>query len=198
MATQATGKMAASFGDSAGAWRGSNGFRLMPTDELAHAAASAAVTTLAGGHDLFVTYEWAHPVDGPQEGALLVGSPYDDTQVVRAGWGDSWHQKPSILVLTGSLNGPRLELSAEYGGGWQWMITLEAGSADRLLMTMYNVVPAEFATDEASAGPYPVMVAEFRRVTEEQGGDPACWLEQVCDRCGAFVDAAEPHRCQRT
>jgi hypothetical protein len=28
-------------------------------------------------------------------------------------------------------------------------------------MTMHNVIPAEHATDEVSAGPYPVMVAEF-------------------------------------
>jgi hypothetical protein len=104
--------------------------------------------------------------DGPQAGVLLVGSPDEESQVVRAGWGDSWHQKPSLLVLTGSLNGSLLELTADYGDGWQWVITLDAGSDDRLLMTMFNVVPAEYATDETQAGPYPAMIADFRRGTE--------------------------------
>jgi hypothetical protein len=43
------------------------------------------------------------------------------------------------------------------------MITLDGHRADRLALTMYNVVPAEHATDDAAAGPYPVMVAEMRR-----------------------------------
>ncbi len=29
-----------------------------------------------------------------------------------------------------------------------------------------------------------------------EGGDPACWAEQVCDACGQMVDAT-PHRCPR-
>jgi hypothetical protein len=28
------------------------------------------------------------------------------------------------------------------------------------------------------------------------GGDDACWLEQVCERCGGFIDPAEPHVCR--
>jgi hypothetical protein len=59
----------------AGAWTGTNGFRLMPTDELYVAPASAAAATAAGGHDLVLTYTWVHPVDGAQDGVLLVGSP---------------------------------------------------------------------------------------------------------------------------
>ncbi len=27
----------------------------------------------------------------------------------------------------------------------------------------------------------------------DEGGDPACWLERVCERCGALVTG--PHRC---
>ena len=30
----------------------------------------------------------------------------------------------------------------------------------------------------------------------DSGGDPACWLSRVCDRCGSLVDDAEPHRCR--
>jgi hypothetical protein len=32
----------------------------------------------------------------------------------------------------------------------------------------------------------------------DYGGDPACWLSSVCDRCGALIDAAEPHRCRES
>ena len=29
---------------------------------------------------------------------------------------------------------------------------------------------------------------------DEQGGDPACWLDRVCDACGALVED-ETHDC---
>jgi hypothetical protein len=28
-----------------------------------------------------------------------------------------------------------------------------------------------------------------------QGGDPPCWAELVCDRCGALVDGGVAHAC---
>ncbi|GAA3734516.1 hypothetical protein GCM10022239_08280 [Leifsonia bigeumensis] len=28
-------------------------------------------------------------------------------------------------------------------------------------------------------------------------GDPVCWLEQVCDECGALIEAALPATCWR-
>lgn len=36
-------------------------------------------------------------------------------------------------------------------------------------------------------------------MTEQEpiGGDPACWLEQVCPECGAFVSGTLPARCWR-
>ena len=30
----------------------------------------------------------------------------------------------------------------------------------------------------------------------EPEGDPACWLDRVCDVCGRFVEAGEPHECR--
>ena len=149
----------AGLGRLAGKWRGSNGFRMMPTDEFNEAPATATVTTAAGGHVVVVTYTWAHPQDGPQDGVLLVGSPAEREQAVTAAWADSWHQHPSILTLSGTLVGGRLEVTADYGGGWKWTIALEGN--DPLRLTMHNVVPAEEATDDVEAGPYPVMVAEL-------------------------------------
>ena len=29
----------------------------------------------------------------------------------------------------------------------------------------------------------------------DEGGDPACWLESVCEACGAFVDDPGAHDC---
>jgi hypothetical protein len=29
----------------------------------------------------------------------------------------------------------------------------------------------------------------------DEGGDPACWLELVCERCGRVVEPPGPHRC---
>ena len=153
-------------GRLAGAWRGTNGFRMMPTDDMLEAPATAVVTIAAGGYDVVVTYTWSHPEDGPQEGVLLIGSPDEENQAINAAWGDSWHQKPSLLVLSGSLADGRVELTADYGGGWQWTISLDGSRDDRLVLTMDNVVPADQATADVLAGPYPVMVTELGRPAE--------------------------------
>ena len=33
-------------------------------------------------------------------------------------------------------------------------------------------------------------------MTTEQGGDPACWADRVCEQCGQIVEDEE-HRCPR-
>jgi hypothetical protein len=133
----------------------------MPTDELYDAPATAELRTAADGHDLVLMYTWTHPADGLQDGVLVVGSPEDDRPVVTAAWGDSWHQKPAMRTLTGSLIERRLEVTADYGGGWRWAISLDGSRDDRLALTMDNIIPAGQATNEVPAGPYPVMVAEY-------------------------------------
>ena len=30
---------------------------------------------------------------------------------------------------------------------------------------------------------------------ESAGGDPACWLERVCDDCGRFIEDPATHHC---
>ena len=147
-------------GRLAGSWRGTNGFRMMPADDLASAPATATIASAAGGNATVVTYTWTHPDDGAQDGVLLAGSP-DDEQAVVVAWADSWHQQPALLSLAGTSTDGRLDVTADYGGGWKWTITIEGD--DPLLLTMYNVIPDEHATAEVAAGPYPVMVAELRR-----------------------------------
>jgi hypothetical protein len=146
-----------------GSWDGTNGFRLMPTDPLAELPASATVTTAAGGHLTSVVYSWEHPDDGPQDGLLTIGPSADEGSLV-ALWGDSWHQKPAPMIFSGSQgSGATLELEGDYGGGWRWRIILDATDAANLRMEMQNVIPAEHATADKSAGPYPVMIMQARR-----------------------------------
>ena len=33
-------------------------------------------------------------------------------------------------------------------------------------------------------------------MTVEPDGDPACWLDRVCDLCGGFLQGGEPHECR--
>jgi Protein of unknown function (DUF1579) len=149
--------------ESTGTWTGTNGFRLMPNDPLAEFPATLTVTTAAGGHLTSVAYSWEHPDDGPQDGLIVIGSA-DETGWLVGMWGDSWHQKPAPMSLSGGHGaGATIELSGDYGGGWSWRIVFDTANADTLRMRMDNVVPTDQATAEISAGPYPVMVMDVHR-----------------------------------
>ena len=149
--------------DWAGPWAGINGFRLMPTDPLAKFPATATVTLAAGGHLTSVAYTWEHPDDGLQDGLLVIGSGGEDGALV-AMWGDSWHQKPAPMSLSGGRGaGTAVQLEGDYGGGWSWRIVFETTDSDNLRMRMDNVIPAEHATAEIPAGPYPAMIMDLHR-----------------------------------
>jgi hypothetical protein len=135
----------------------------MPTDEMTELAATAQVRLEAGGNLTSIAYTWQHPTDGPQEGLLVVGT-FDDAGRLTALWADTWHQQPASMTLTGGPADERgLSLDAEYGGGWGWRINVQASGPDELTLGMENVIPSEHATDEAPAGPYPVMAMRLRR-----------------------------------
>ncbi|AVZ77898.1 hypothetical protein SLUN_38340 (plasmid) [Streptomyces lunaelactis] len=149
--------------DSVGTWAGTNGFRLMPDSPFAEFSATATVTLAAGGHLTSVAYSWEHPDDGPQDGLLVLGSAGDDGSLV-AMWGDSWHQQPAPMSLSGSRGADAtVKLDGSYDGGWGWRVVLEAAGEDSLRMRMDNVIPENQATAEITAGPYPVMVMDLRR-----------------------------------
>ena len=135
----------------------------MPTDPFAKFPARATVTTAAGGHLVSIAYGWEHPDDGPQDGLVVIG-PADDGDSLVALWGDSWHQKPTPMTLSGSRGaGATLELEGEYGGGWRWRVRFDATDPDTFRMQMDNVIPDEHATAEVAAGPYPVMIMQTGR-----------------------------------
>src|SRR5215213_7994140 len=125
---------------SAGSWVGTNGFRLMPSDPLAELPAGVTVITAAGGHLTSVAYSWEHPDDGPQDGLLVIGSADEGGSLV-AMWADSWHQKPTPMMLSGSRGtDATLESEGEYGGGWRWRVMLDGSNAESLRMQMDNVI----------------------------------------------------------
>jgi hypothetical protein len=132
--------------DFAGSWAGTNGFRLMPTDPLAGLPATMTVTMAAGGHLTSVPYFWEHPDDGPQDGLLVIGSAGEEGTLV-AMWGDSWHQKPAPMSLSGGPGAAAtFELNGDYGDGWGWRIVFDAADAENLRMRMDNLIPADQAT----------------------------------------------------
>lgn len=51
----------------------------------------------------------------------------------------------------------------------------------------------------AQAGPGPrvqtVGVSDTADGDEDRGGDPACWLNRVCENCGRFVDDPQADSC---
>jgi hypothetical protein len=146
-----------------GTWAGTNGFRLMPSDPFAELPARLTLSHGAGGHLASVAYWWQHPDDGLQDGLLVVG-PGTDAGSVVAMWGDSWHQKPAPMLISGT-NTPEttLEFEADYGGGWRWRIILDAIDKANFRLQMDNVIPDSHATADKPAGPYPVMVLNAQR-----------------------------------
>jgi hypothetical protein len=147
----------------AGSWAGTNGFRLMPSHPLAELPATVTVTMAANGHLTSVAYSWEHPDDGPQDGLIVIFSAGEDASLV-AMWGDSWHQKPVPMSLSGGPGaGGTFEFKGDYGDGWGWRIVLDDTDTEILRMRMDNLIPTHQATAETPAGPYPVMVMDVRR-----------------------------------
>ena len=146
-----------------GTWAGTSGFRLLPGDPLRELPATASVSTAAGGHLGLVAYTWQHPDDGPQDGLLLL-APTGGCDAVSGAWGDSWHQQPAPVPLTGSRAADgSLGLEGGYGDGWAWRILLGTDGDGELRLRMDNVVPAGAVAADLPAGPYPVMLLRARR-----------------------------------
>jgi hypothetical protein len=155
--------MFAALTDRAGAWTGTNGFRLMPSDPIHDAPATAEVATRAGGNLVAITYTWSHPADGAQDGLLVLGVGGDPGGVA-AFWGDSWHQSPDPRVCSGSIDGGAISVGYEYEAGWRWEITVDATDPAALRLQMDNVIPEDVAA-ATPAQAYPAMVMDLRRST---------------------------------
>jgi hypothetical protein len=148
------------FAHAAGTWQGTNGFRLMPTDDLFTAPATATVALAAGGHLLTLGYTWRHPDDGEQQGLLVLGHGDDATGPAHATalWADSWHQQAARAV-DGRADGETVGFEYDYGDGWRWRVTVTT-TGETLALRMLNVVPESAAP---SVGAYEAMVMDLRR-----------------------------------
>jgi hypothetical protein len=150
-------------GQASGSWKGSNGFRLMPTDPISEFPAAATLSVGAGGCLGTLGYIWTHPEDGAQDGLLAFGIAGSDNSIV-ALWADSWHQHPEAKVYEGAVDERGvISVNSEYGDGWRWQIILDASKTDVLMLRMDNVIPPDAATEEISAGPYVAMSMELHR-----------------------------------
>jgi hypothetical protein len=151
---------------NAGTWQGTNGFRLMPTDDLVTAPATATVTVAAGGHLVTVGYTWRHPEDGEQQGLLVLGHGDEEAgpDHATAFWADSWHQQAARAMdgSVGSADNHTLTFEYDYGGGWLWRVQL-AATVHGLALRMLNVVPESAVPDASSAGAYEAMVMDLQR-----------------------------------
>jgi hypothetical protein len=145
--------------EAAGAWAGSNGFRLMPSDPLHEAPATAHVSAAAGGGLVAVAYTWSHPADGAQDGLLVVGAG-DEPGAATAFWGDSWHQSPAPRTFAGTIDGGVVTVGYEYEAGWWWHVVVDPTDPGTLRLRMDNVVPPREGSPETR---YPAMVTELRR-----------------------------------
>jgi len=153
------------FAGHTGHWTGTNSFRMMPDDPFVDAAATADVTIAAAGNLTSIGYAWSHPDDGPQDGLIVLG--LDDDGRSTAFWGDSWHQQPAPKVLSGSADGGRVVLGYEYGGGWEWRITVDATDLQSLTIQMDNVIPPNESTAQIAAGAYVAMLVRLSRSTAD-------------------------------
>lgn len=139
---------------------GECGFRLMPTDDFATGPAALRIELAAGGWASIVRYQWTHPEDGEQDGALFIASLEEDGSL-QATLVDSWHQKPGPMHLTGTRENSVTKLYGTYMETWGWEIELRLVESDVRLI-MRNVVPEE-ARDmapegvEFASGAYDVM-----------------------------------------
>ena len=145
-----------------GAWGGTNGFRMMPSDPLQEAPTSAVVSRAASGLLVQVAYTWEHPGDGVQEGLLVLGQGGEPNAIV-AFWADSWHQSPEPRSLEGTIEDGVVTVGYDYSGEWRWEIVVDVAELDRLTVTMNNVIPDSAATAEMPAGPYAAMRAVLGR-----------------------------------
>ena len=143
----------------AGSWTGTNQFRLMPTDDASAAPAAATLSVDDAGTIATLAYTWTHPDDGPQSGHLMVGLG-EEPATAQALWGDSWHQKPAVRVLRGTVLDDGVHLSCEYFDGWFWHIVLTAPDPATLRLQMDNTVPGDDGRDGVS---YWAMLADLHR-----------------------------------
>lgn len=130
-----------------GAWQGTNGMRLMPTDDYEQSPAGAEIAVTAKS---FVTINYTWATEGQtRDGLLLLSDSPEPDSVhlgVKAIWADSWHSSPAWMSFTGTRNGNGLlcleeSYPAPAGPDCGWQIQIDPGAGVNSRITMHNLVP---------------------------------------------------------
>jgi len=136
-----------------GSWSGTNGFRLMPSDPFYEATMKADVSSSAGALSPRSRTRGRTRRTGHRTGSWSSGRVRSSLPWLRSG-----PTRGTRAAGPGSSrarwNGRRFGVGYEYAPGWQWQITIDATSADALVLQTDNVVPTS-AVPEGSGRPAP-------------------------------------------
>jgi len=61
----------------------------------------------------------------------------------------------------------------------------------------FTAVIAASATQKPRARPGATLVTMPDEDAGAGSGDDACWLDRVCDACGAFLERSHTHECRQ-
>ncbi len=137
-----------------GNWQATQRLWLAPAEPVRESAVTATVTLAAQGRFLHIAYTWYE--GGPQDGVLLIGQAAESDQV-KAGWVDSWHNGDNLMDCVGSLTAEnafsvRGSYPAPPGPDWGWRLVVKPEfGAEAWSLRMYNITPEgdEFLAVEA-------------------------------------------------
>ncbi len=124
---------------SVGDWTGTNRLRMTPEEPYVDTPATVSISLAGRGRFVTVTYTWVHATDGKQDGFLVIGDA-DAQNAIVAIWGDSWHQSPQWMDMTGRQHPGGLSVEGSYAEDARWRNHLKPGDGV-LKLAMDNVVP---------------------------------------------------------
>ena len=126
------------------AWEGTSDLYLKPTDPPDSSPTILAMSTLAKETFLLFNYTWRFE-ERDHEGFIVLRANKENGKATAA-WGDSFHQKGSVMHLDGIVEESgivdvRGSYAAPPGPDWGWRIVIDASEMEMLKITMYNIWP---------------------------------------------------------
>lgn len=127
-----------------GQWRGTNRLQVSEADPPDDSPSTAIVTPVLNGRFVRIDQTWAWR-EKPQAGSFLIGFQ-EESRTVTTHWIDSWHMGAKVMACQGLARPDGvLDLRGTYaappGPDWGWRIMINAATAGRLEITMFNVEP---------------------------------------------------------
>jgi hypothetical protein len=142
---------------------GVNRLWLSPEDPVRESETTASIALAARESFATIKYTWEEGGQ-PQDGLLVVRN-VPEPSLEEMMWIDSWHTGGKFMLFRGEAdNKGRISAVGTYpappGPDWGWRIILEAATADRIRIVMYNISPDG---DESLA-----VEAEYSRTSAAQ------------------------------